>query len=163
MRAVTPRAAGQSQLCLLWPNFRHPCAQRRRSEACQQWVLKCCASNSFPPRSRTRYLNSCSPFTLPTTCTQRCSQRARCVLQEKADKGGEDAHFVLDEDSASKREHSAAGVADGVGGWAQQGVDAGLYSRSLMEWCRQVIPLVLMVSLCAVCCILRSAMKSAVS
>lgn len=54
--------------------------------------------------------------------------------QEKAAKGGEDAHFVLTDGGDSGRKHSAAGVADGVGGWAQQGVDAGLYSRQLMHW-----------------------------
>ena len=57
--------------------------------------------------------------------------------QEKAAKGGEDAHFVLAEGGDGKRKHSAAGVADGVGGWAQQGVDAGLYSRQLMKWSQQ--------------------------
>jgi hypothetical protein len=29
--------------------------------------------------------------------------------------------------------YRASGVADGVGGWIEQGVDAGEYSRSLME------------------------------
>eukprot|EP00742_Colponemidia_sp_Colp-10_P002956 GILJ01003154.1.p1 GENE.GILJ01003154.1~~GILJ01003154.1.p1 ORF type:complete len:277 (-),score=47.54 GILJ01003154.1:182-1012(-) len=43
---------------------------------------------------------------------------------EKAAKGGEDAFF------ASKR---ALAVADGVGGWADSGVDPALYSRSLMQ------------------------------
>jgi hypothetical protein len=44
----------------------------------------------------------------------------------KEAKGGEDAWFVC----ASGR---CAGVADGVGGWAEVGVDPGLYSRELME------------------------------
>ena len=55
---------------------------------------------------------------------------------EKAGKGGEDAHFVLEVEHGGTRQHSAVGVADGVGGWASQGVDAGLYSRSLMKWTR---------------------------
>ena len=37
--------------------------------------------------------------------------------------GGEDAHFFCS---------NAVGVADGVGGWAQYGVDAGEYARQLM-------------------------------
>ena len=43
---------------------------------------------------------------------------------EKLKRGGEDAHFVGRE---------AAGVADGVGGWAQLGVDPGVYSREFMK------------------------------
>lgn len=37
---------------------------------------------------------------------------------EKMDKGGEDAFFIADN-------AQAVGVADGVGGWADIGVDAG--------------------------------------
>jgi len=44
---------------------------------------------------------------------------------DKIDKGGEDWFFVSD----SMR---AMGVADGVGGWAEVGVDAGAYARQLM-------------------------------
>lgn len=43
---------------------------------------------------------------------------------DKEETGGEDAHFIWDE--------QAIGVADGVGGWADQGIDSGQYSRSLM-------------------------------
>lgn len=43
----------------------------------------------------------------------------------KDNKLGEDAHFICaDEDTV--------GVADGVGGFAKQGIDAGEYARSLM-------------------------------
>ena len=50
-----------------------------------------------------------------------------CVLfLAKASKGGEDAYFI------SSDKH-AFGVADGVGGWALQGVDSGIYSRKLMS------------------------------
>jgi len=42
---------------------------------------------------------------------------------------GEDAHF------ATPR---ALGIADGVGGWACLGIDAGLYSRELMVNCEQI-------------------------
>ncbi|XP_031252002.1 probable protein phosphatase 2C 55 [Pistacia vera] len=44
---------------------------------------------------------------------------------DKEETGGEDAHFISDE--------QAVGVADGVGGWASHGVDSGLYSRELMS------------------------------
>ncbi|XP_057755961.1 probable protein phosphatase 2C 55 [Arachis stenosperma] len=38
---------------------------------------------------------------------------------------GEDAHFICEEESTM-------GVADGVGGWAKHGIDAGEYARELM-------------------------------
>ncbi|KAM7508941.1 hypothetical protein LguiA_019394 [Lonicera macranthoides] len=41
---------------------------------------------------------------------------------------GEDAHFI------SPR-HQTLGVADGVGGWARRGIDAGEYARELMNNC----------------------------
>lgn len=44
----------------------------------------------------------------------------------KADRGGEDAFFIGEQGFAM-------GVADGVGGWAEVGVDPGLYSRELMR------------------------------
>ncbi|KAL6012365.1 hypothetical protein ACLOJK_002852 [Asimina triloba] len=45
---------------------------------------------------------------------------------DKEETGGEDAHFIcIDE--------QAIGVADGVGGWADLGIDAGQYARELMS------------------------------
>eukprot|EP00262_Sarcandra_glabra_P021539 TRINITY_DN9176_c0_g1_i1.p1 TRINITY_DN9176_c0_g1~~TRINITY_DN9176_c0_g1_i1.p1 ORF type:complete len:512 (+),score=67.02 TRINITY_DN9176_c0_g1_i1:397-1932(+) len=45
---------------------------------------------------------------------------------DKEETGGEDAHFICVDEQA-------IGVADGVGGWADQGVDAGQYARELMS------------------------------
>ncbi|GLI62926.1 hypothetical protein VaNZ11_005777 [Volvox africanus] len=45
---------------------------------------------------------------------------------DKIQKGGEDWYFI-----ANNRR--AVGVADGVGGWAEVGVDAGAYARQLMR------------------------------
>lgn len=45
---------------------------------------------------------------------------------EKAYKGGEDSYFIADN-------FVAVGVADGVGGWAELGIDAGAYARLLMQ------------------------------
>lgn len=50
----------------------------------------------------------------------------------KAKTGGEDAHFIYDP-------AQAIGVADGVGGWADLGIDAGEYARELMSNCMSVI------------------------
>mmetsp|Transcript_22770 Transcript_22770/g.54509 ORF Transcript_22770/g.54509 Transcript_22770/m.54509 type:complete len:351 (-) Transcript_22770:256-1308(-) len=51
---------------------------------------------------------------------------------DKRDRGGEDSYFV----SSSG---TAIGVADGVGGWAEIGIDAGLYSRMLMNYCLEAV------------------------
>jgi len=47
--------------------------------------------------------------------------------------GGQDALFVLSPKEYPGGCHSACGVADGVGGWADQGVDPAEYSRALMS------------------------------
>lgn len=43
----------------------------------------------------------------------------------KEETGGEDAHFICANDEA-------IGVADGVGGWVEVGIDAGKFARELM-------------------------------
>ncbi|KAL6995658.1 protein-serine,threonine phosphatase [Sarracenia purpurea var. burkii] len=45
---------------------------------------------------------------------------------DKEETGGEDAHFICVDEQA-------IGVADGVGGWADLGVDAGQFARELMS------------------------------
>ncbi|KAK8354238.1 hypothetical protein V6Z12_A05G208900 [Gossypium hirsutum] len=45
---------------------------------------------------------------------------------DKEDTGGEDAHFIC-------ADEQAIGLADGVGGWADLGIDAGQFSRELMS------------------------------
>jgi len=46
---------------------------------------------------------------------------------------GEDAYFIANE-KEGEFESRAAGVADGVGGWVNYGVDPGLISRKLMQY-----------------------------
>ncbi|KAM7264371.1 hypothetical protein ACFE04_002054 [Oxalis oulophora] len=46
---------------------------------------------------------------------------------DKEQTGGEDAHFICVDD------YQAIGVADGVGGWADVGIDAGEFARELMS------------------------------
>ncbi|KAL0585088.1 hypothetical protein ABG067_005225 [Albugo candida] len=55
-----------------------------------------------------------------------------CALPhpQKQATGGEDAHFLS---------NTVVGVADGVGGWARKGIDAGEYARSLMKLIHQTI------------------------
>ncbi|KAJ7944323.1 Phosphatase 2C family protein [Quillaja saponaria] len=45
---------------------------------------------------------------------------------DKEETGGEDAHFIC-------TDQQVFGVADGVGGWAEVGVDAGKFARELMS------------------------------
>lgn len=45
---------------------------------------------------------------------------------DKLETGGEDAHFICSDEQA-------IGVADGVGGWADLGINSGQYSRELMS------------------------------
>jgi protein phosphatase PTC7 len=45
---------------------------------------------------------------------------------------GEDAFAICDK-------RTAFALADGVGGWAEEGVDAGLYSRALMAGCKSAL------------------------
>ncbi|KAH6554851.1 hypothetical protein KP509_1Z301900 [Ceratopteris richardii] len=46
---------------------------------------------------------------------------------EKVKTGGEDAYFIEGD--------FWIGIADGVGGWARNGIDSGLFSRELMRHC----------------------------
>jgi len=53
---------------------------------------------------------------------------ARSVLRKESGYGGEDAYFAIEHEGAS-----ALGVADGVYMWRLQGIDAGEFSRALMD------------------------------
>jgi protein phosphatase PTC7 len=57
-----------------------------------------------------------------------------CAIPQpgKTSQTGEDAYFITE---------SAVGVADGVGGWNQLGVDPSLYSTSLMENAKEAVNL----------------------
>lgn len=87
---------------------------------------------SVGPAHELSSLNGGSQESPPTTTTSLKSLRlvsGSCYLPhpEKEATGGEDAHFICDEEQA-------IGVADGVGGWAEVGVNAGLFSRELMSY-----------------------------
>jgi protein phosphatase PTC7 len=63
----------------------------------------------------------------PLICDTRLSVGISSIPHPaKVAKGGEDAYFLSDD-------MKVIGVADGVGGWGDIGVDPALYSKSLME------------------------------
>jgi len=63
----------------------------------------------------------------PLICDTRMSVGMSCIPHPaKVAKGGEDAYFLSDD-------MKIIGIADGVGGWGDIGVDPALYSKSLME------------------------------
>lgn len=49
---------------------------------------------------------------------------------DKIDKGGEDSSFI-------SKDKQSFGVADGVGGWIELGIDPSLYSKALMQFCKE--------------------------
>ncbi|XP_062094002.1 probable protein phosphatase 2C 55 [Humulus lupulus] len=55
-----------------------------------------------------------------------------CYYIPKDEIIGEDAHFVCED-------KQIIGVADGIGGWAKRGIDAGEYARQLMNRCINAI------------------------
>lgn len=55
-----------------------------------------------------------------------------CYLPKPGSKRGEDAHFICEE-------NQTFGVADGVGGWARLGIDAGEFARQLMYHAERAI------------------------
>ncbi|XP_010465009.1 PREDICTED: probable protein phosphatase 2C 80 [Camelina sativa] len=85
---------------------------------------------SVGPAHELSSLNGGSQDSPPTTTALKSLRlvSGSCYLPhpEKEATGGEDAHFISDDEQA-------IGVADGVGGWAEVGVNAGLFSRELMS------------------------------
>ena len=75
------------------------------------------------------FYGMCSVFSSShMICPDFARQAVSIPHPDKKATGGEDAHFILD-----STDRWAVGVADGVGGWTEIGVDSGIYSRFLME------------------------------
>ncbi|KAK9843763.1 hypothetical protein WJX81_005353 [Elliptochloris bilobata] len=80
------------------------------------------------------------PATEPPRAPDRATWKLRLVAgaaglphPDKAERGGEDAHFV------SGAGGGAFGVSDGVSSWAEVGVDAAEYSRRLMRGAKRAV------------------------
>ena len=87
-----------------------------------------------PPRLGLALQATASPDAVGAPGLALCSAVANIPHPEKVSKGGEDAWFLqVDLDGTG----SAVGVADGVGGYAAEGIDAGVYAKVLMREAQQ--------------------------
>lgn len=91
----------------------------------REYTTKSTQSSKAPAKANDAKSTSSKAAT-PTTILS-VEAGASCIPHpEKAAKGGEDAFFISESSGFF-------GVADGVGGWAEVGVDPSLYSRKFME------------------------------
>ncbi|XP_050363714.1 probable protein phosphatase 2C 55 [Argentina anserina] len=82
--------------------------------------------NSAPEEQLSSSTDSSDQKNADAKSLKLCSGSCYLPHPDKEDTGGEDAHFICVNEQA-------IGVADGVGGWADLGVNSGLYSRELMS------------------------------
>lgn len=77
---------------------------------------------------RKKYMFKCVATRFALLARYSFVRRGVCIIphDSKVEKGGEDAFLALD--------HALA-IADGVGGWANVGVDPALFARHLMKEC----------------------------
>jgi protein phosphatase PTC7 len=68
---------------------------------------------------------------------EKVATGAKGVNRKGAGHGGEDSYFY----AGNRNGIYALGVADGVYEWRTSGIDAGAFSRQLMEYCRQAVEL----------------------
>eukprot|EP00877_Chromochloris_zofingiensis_P009623 jgi/Chrzof1/4914/Cz15g04100.t1 len=96
------------------------------------------STDSTEQSSSTSSSESASTTQATATTTTHSAGRPGLILHsgaamlphpEKMARGGEDAYFIASH-------QAAVGVADGVGGWAEVGIDAGAYARLLMSNCQ---------------------------
>lgn len=128
-----PEASSAAPRCGSTASALPPSLAQRRPP---RWSARrtCTAFASLPPRGRRAF----SDFVVAghgeaSDGRLRLAFAAACLPHpDKVAKGGEDAYFA----NASRR---AFGVADGVGGWAESGVDPGEYSRCLLRFCHEGI------------------------
>eukprot|EP00924_Labyrinthula_sp_SR-Ha-C_P010966 augustus_masked-scaffold_33-processed-gene-1.45-mRNA-1 protein AED:0.23 eAED:0.24 QI:0/-1/0/1/-1/1/1/0/364 len=96
------------------------------------------ASDVIPEEVSNLYLTPCKSFSnsqlsLPGNCTEKHFFKVAAAHKPMPTKQnfGEDAFFV-------STDRSALGVADGVGGWSEMGIDAGEFSRKLVLSCKEL-------------------------
>ncbi|XP_028760400.1 probable protein phosphatase 2C 80 isoform X1 [Neltuma alba] len=97
---------------------------------CTSFFARAAHNVSFDRSACDEQLENSTPTVAPTVDGGETLKlfSGSCYLPhpDKEETGGEDAHFICTDEQAF-------GVADGVGGWAEVGVNAGLFSRELMS------------------------------
>jgi len=83
-----------------------------------------------PPSTSLKMSMDSEEFEAVLSDTRLCAGVSVIPHPAKRAKGGEDAYFF-------SSDMNVVGIADGVGGWGDLGVDPAIYSRSLMEGARQ--------------------------
>lgn len=98
------------------------------------WFSSQCCTNSAARNRHLPFNKSLTDQQLGALPAQESAGQATLKLKsgsyylphpDKVKTGGEDAHFICEE-------KQVLGIADGVGGWAKLGIDAGEYARELM-------------------------------
>jgi len=106
-------AGGAWQLCV---------AGRRRQR--QGWIIGRCAGTVEFANGlagyKSNFIGKAPPFRLAFACHS-------IPHPEKVKKGGEDSFFACPNSQSF-------GVADGVGGWARDGIDPGIFSRNVLQY-----------------------------
>ena len=122
-------AFGSSAACLL----RHSSCRRRPLAG-----ARCCARPLVAGAAAPVATSAAPASTASSAAPSRPALRLRFGTKniphpKKAHYGGEDAYFV------SEAGAGVAGIADGVGGWQEAGINPADYSRSLMKVARQYL------------------------
>ena len=133
LRALTISPILQVSACRVVPLFQQrdlysQCSAYSTSTSSQGFSYRIAASfsakgNSFNPKTD---LFSYVPFsgTLP-----------KKIISGQRSRSGQDAFFVNNIGNSS---HVAFGVADGVGGWSDSGIDSAFLSHGLCEYMREI-------------------------
>lgn len=91
------------------------------------------AAAAWGRHARRGFADFIGPDTPEGSVQLRLAFSAACLPHpDKVQKGGEDAYFA-------SPEHRAFGVADGVGGWAENGIDPGEFARHLLRFAHEGI------------------------
>ena len=117
---LSPNKENTRSICFLPKKRAHriPLVDELRGHGCHVSPSQHYANSYLGPKSSLR-------SSRPRRTRYRFEAKVTCMPHPFKHGAGEDAHFI-------SQCGSSLGVADGVGGWVDVGVDAGKYSRELM-------------------------------